>query len=325
MQGAGLALLLLLLGACSGVQTPLDPMGEQAGRIALISWVLFIGGIVIFLLVMGLLSFALLAPARVRAAMASRRFVIGGGILFPAVTLVVLLAWSLGISRALVLPGAEAPLRIEVIGRQFWWEVRYPDSGEGAVTANEIHLPVGREVELHLSSGDVIHSLWLPNLHGKMDMIPGRVNVQRLRADVPAVLRGQCTEFCGVQHSLMAFWAVAVPEAEFEAWLLRQRTPVAPPATPELAHGMAVFGEAGCGACHTVRGTEWQGRLGPDLSRVGSRLSLAAGVLDNHRGTLAGWIAGAQDIKPGNAMPAYGRTLDGPELLALAAWLESLK
>jgi len=316
--------LLLALGGCAGVQTPLDPWGEQAGRIATLTWVLFIGGHVIFVLVMGLLAWSLLAPGSLRHVLGSRGFVIGGGIVFPTVTLAVLLAWSLGVSRALTLPGSDAPLRIEVIARQYWWEVRYPDLGE-VVTANELHLPRGREVELHLSSADVIHSLWVPNLHGKMDMIPGRVNRLRLTAARTGTLRGQCTEFCGLQHALMAFWTVVHEPEEFEAWAARQREPVAPPADPELARGMAAFGTHGCGACHAVRGTEWQGRLAPDLSRVGSRLSLAAGALENHRGTLAGWIAGAQDIKPGNSMPSYGRSIEGPELLALATWLESLR
>ncbi len=307
------------------MQTPLDPHGDAAERIASLSWLLFGGGTAIFGLVLGLLAWSLFAPASLRRAMGSRGFVVGGGIVFPAVTLAALLVHSLGVSRALVLPREERPLRIEVIARQYWWEVRYPDAGEGAVTANEIRLPVGREVELLLSSADVIHSLWIPNLHGKMDMIPGRVNRQRFTAHRTGTLRGQCTEFCGLQHSFMAFWAVVQEPGEFEAWLARQREPVAAPADPAAARGMQVFGEAGCGACHAVRGTEWQGRLAPDLSRIGSRLSLAAGALENHRGTLAGWIAGAQDIKPGNSMPAYGRALEGEDLLALAVWLEGLR
>ncbi|MCU0945289.1 MAG: c-type cytochrome [Rubritepida sp.] len=320
-----LALLVPLLAGCSGVQTPLDPYGGQAERIAHLTWVLFVGGTAIFGLVMALLAAALVAPGRLRQVLGSRGFVVGGGIVFPVVTLTALLLYSLGTSRALVLPRSDSPLRIEVIARQYWWEVRYPDLGDGAVTANEIHLPRGREVELHLSSADVIHSLWIPNLHGKMDLIPGRVNRQRLTAERTGVLRGQCTEFCGLQHSFMAFWTVVQEPEAFEAWIARQREPVPPPADAQAAQGMRVFGEAGCGACHAVRGTQWQGRLGPDLSRIGSRLSLAAGALENHRGTLAGWIAGAQDIKRGNSMPAYGRALDGEDLLALAAWLEGLR
>jgi cytochrome c oxidase subunit 2 len=318
-------LLLAVLAGCSGVQTPLDPHGDAAARIAGLTWLLFAGGAAIFALVLLLLAWALLAPKGRRRALGSRGFVVIGGIVFPAVTLAVLLVHALGVSRELVLPREAEPLRIAVIARQYWWEVRYPDAGEQAVTANEIRLPVGREVELQLSSADVIHSLWIPNLHGKMDMIPGRVNLQRFTARRTGVLRGQCAEFCGLQHSIMAFWAVVQEPEEFEAWLARQQAPVEAPADARAAQGMRVFGEAGCGACHAVRGTAWQGRLGPDLSRVGSRLSLAAGALENHRGTLAGWIAGAQDIKPGNAMPAYGRALEGDDLLALATWLEGLR
>lgn len=317
--------LLALPAACSGVQTPLDPYGEQAERLADLSWLLFLGGTAIFVLVLALLAWSLMAPESLRRAMGSRGFVIGGGVVFPLVTLLALLVHSSGLSRAMVTPGEARPLRIEVIARQYWWEVRYPDVPGEAVTANEIRLPVGREVELILTSADVIHSLWIPNLHGKMDMIPGRVNRLRIRAERTGALKGHCTEFCGLQHTLMQFWAVVQEPEEFEAWLARQQEPVPPPSGPVAARGMQVFGEAGCGACHAVRGTEWQGRLAPDLSRMGSRLSLAAGALENHRGTLAGWIAGAQDIKPGNSMPAYGRSLPGDDLVAVATWLVELR
>jgi cytochrome c oxidase subunit 2 len=316
---------LLALAGCSGAQTPLDPWGIQAERIADLTHVLFWGGAVIFVLTMGFLALAILAPSWLRRSMGSRRFLVGMGIVFPVTVLTALLAYSLGVSRALTQPMSEAPLRVEIIGRQYWWEVRYPDLGEGAVTANALHLPVGREVELHLTSADVIHSVWVPNLHGKLDMIPGRVNRQRLRADRAGVLRGQCTEFCGQQHTLMAFDVVVQEPAEFDAWIARQRAPVPAPQTDELRRGMQVFGEAGCGACHTVRGTPWVARIAPDLSRIGSRPTLAGGALPNTRGNLAGWIAAPQDIKPGNAMPAYARALEGSDLLALASWLESLR
>ncbi|SHI57306.1 cytochrome c oxidase subunit 2 [Roseomonas rosea] len=316
---------LLVLAGCSGAQTPLDPWGVQAERIATLTHVLFWGGTAVFLITMGFLALAILAPARLREAMGSRRFVIGGGIVFPVTVLTALLAYSLGISRALTQPMSDAPLRIEIIGRQYWWEIRYPDLGKGAVTANALHLPLGREVELHLTSADVIHSVWVPNLHGKLDMIPGRVNRQRLRADRLGELRGQCTEFCGAQHTLMAFDVVVQEPGEFEAWIARQRAPVPEPRTEEHRRGRQVFGEAGCGACHAVRGTPWSARIAPDLSRIGSRATLAGGALPNNRGNLAGWIAAPQDIKPGNAMPAYARALEGPDLLALASWLDSLR
>jgi cytochrome c oxidase subunit 2 len=315
---------LLALAGCRGPQAPLDAWGPQAERIADLSWVLFFGGGVILTLVVVLTTVAVWAPPAIRRRVGTLRFVVGMGLVFPTVTLTALLFYSLGTSRALALfGGGEEPLRIEVIGRQYWWEMRY--EGSGAVTANELRLPRGREVELKLTSADVIHSLWIPNLHGKLDMIPGRANILRLRADRTGKLRGQCTEFCGRQHTLMAFSVVIHEPPEFEAWLARQMEPVPPPATEEEAEGMRVFGAAGCGACHAVRGTEWQGRLAPDLSRMGSRLTLAAGALPNTRGNLAGWIAAPQDIKPGNFMPAYARSLSGEEILALSAWLDSLR
>ncbi|MFL1462958.1 c-type cytochrome [Roseococcus sp. DSY-14] len=314
-----------LLAGCGGPQAPLDAWGPQAGRIAELSVLLIAGGGAILSLVVLCIALAVWAPPAVRRRLGGLGFVAGMGLAFPAITLSALLVHTLGASRALALFGAGAePLVVEITGRQYWWEVRYPGT-PGAVTANELRLPRGREVELVLTSGDVIHSVWIPNLHGKLDMIPGRANRQRLRADRTGELRGQCTEFCGRQHALMAF-AVVVEEPEaFDAWLARQAAPVPAPATAAEEAGMRVFGAAGCGACHAVRGTPWEARLAPDLSRVGSRRTLAAGALPNTLGHLAGWIAAPQDIKPGNAMPAYARALSGEEILALATWLDGLR
>jgi cytochrome c oxidase subunit 2 len=311
------------------LQSVLSPAGPYSAQIAQLTWLLFGGGALIFGAVLLFLLVALLAGARARATLGSRRFVLAAGVGFPVVVLSLLLVHILLVGRAVSLPFAEdaQALRIEMTGHQFWWEVRYPETETGAafVTANEIHIPVGRDVVLEVASGDVIHSVWIPALHGKIDMIPGRVNRRVIRADRPGVMRGQCTEYCGVQHALMAFFVVARTPQDYEAWLQRQRAPAVEPETEFLALGRRIFGEVGCGACHAVRGTEWTARLGPDLTHVGSRLSLAAGTLDNHRGTLAGWIAGAQDLKPGNAMPSFAAALDGQELRAVAAWLESLK
>lgn len=313
---------LLALPACTGPQAPLDAWGPQAGRIAELSVLLMAGGGLILLLVSALVAAAVWAPARWRRRMGTRGFALGMGVAFPVAVLSALLVHAFAQSRALALLGGEAPLRIEVVGRQYWWEVRYPELG--LVTANEIRLPVGRAAELVLTSADVIHSLWIPNLHGKLDMIPGRANAMRLRADRTGELRGQCTEFCGRQHTLMAF-AVVVEEPEaFARWA--ERLTAAPSETTEAQRaGRRVFAEAGCGACHAVAGTEWQGRLAPDLSGLALRRTLAAGALPNTRGHLMGWIAAPQDIKPGNAMPAYARSLSGAQINALADWLESLR
>jgi cytochrome c oxidase subunit 2 len=308
-------------------QSVLTPAGPDGERLAELSWLLFGGGAMIFLAVAAFLAAAAFGGPSARATLGSRRFILAGGVAFPVVVLTALLLHALFLARALGMPGTEPPLRIEMVGHQFWWEVRYPGTlpDGGVVTANEVRIPTGRDVMLEVSSADVIHSVWIPALHGKIDMIPGHVNTRRIRADRPGVLRGQCTEYCGAQHALMAFYVVAETPQDFEAWLDRQRLPAAEPGDEVLALGRQVFGAAGCGGCHAVRGTEWNARLGPDLTHVGGRLSLAAGVLDNHRGTLAGWIAGAQDLKPGNRMPSFAAALDGPELRAVAAWLESLK
>jgi cytochrome c oxidase subunit 2 len=314
----------LLLAGCEGRQAVLAPMGSEGERLTELSWLLFLAGTAIFLLVMALLGVALAGGERVRHRLGSRQAILVGGVAFPVVVLAALLVHTLGIAAALgPREAGEAPLRIEVTGRQYWWEVRYP--AQDIVTANEIHIPVGRPVELLLDSGDVIHSLWIPALHGKRDMIPGRVNRLVVTADRPGVMRGQCAEFCGTQHALMAFFVVAEEEDAFARWVERHRAPVAPPEDAFLALGWRAFGTAGCGACHAVRGTEWTGRVGPDLTLVGARLSLAAGTLDNSHATMAGWIGAPQALKEGNRMPGFGAVLDGRELRAVAAWLGSLE
>jgi cytochrome c oxidase subunit 2 len=327
------ALLLASCGAmlagCEGVQSVLNPYGPDAARIANLSWILFAGGTLILLFTLAAAALAVFGAEAPRRVIGSRRFVLAAGFAFPMVVLSALLVHTMMLARGINGPvfGGAPPLQIEVTGRQFWWEVRYPGTlpDGGVVTANEIRLPVGREVELRVASGDVVHNFWVPALHGKIDMYPGRVNLWRLRADRPGTFRGQCAEFCGTSHAYMAFYVVAEEPVEFERWLDRQRLPVEPPRDEFLALGMRVFGAGGCGGCHAVRGTEWNARIGPDLTHVGSRLSLAAGTLDNHRGTLAGWIAGSQHLKPGNGMPSFNTALDGPELRAVSTWLESLK
>jgi cytochrome c oxidase subunit 2 len=318
--------------------------GSGAALLHELSLVLYLGGAAIFLLVMALLLRAVFTPAR---PVHARRWLAGGGLAFPGVVLSLLLFYSLavagaladfngqgvfrflldcisGSARSLAAPTAVRPMRIEVTGLQWWWQVRYVDDGPGFTLANELHLPAGRPVDLVLRSGDVIHSFWVPALAGKVDMIPGRINRLRLKADEPGVFRGQCAEYCGGQHALMGLHVVIEPEADFARWRARQMRDAPPPSDAFLALGRDAFLRAGCGNCHAVRGTRAAGVLGPDLTHVGGRLALGAAVLDNHIGTLAGWVAGTQDQKPGSLMPDT-RTLEGRELRALAAWLESLE
>jgi cytochrome c oxidase subunit II len=187
----------------------------------------------------------------------------------------------------------------------------------------DVEHPDVRVVDLLEEPEPVIHSFWVPNLAGKTDMTPGRITRMVIQADRPGVYRGQCAEYCGLQHSLMAFDVVVLPRAEFDAWLARLAQPAREPASPQLLAGRALYDSLGCGGCHTVRGVS-RGRSGPDLTQIGARHSVGAGVLPGGIGNIAGWIASAQHLKPGNGMPSYDR-LAGPQLRALAAYLESLK
>jgi cytochrome c oxidase subunit II len=296
-------------------QSVLDPQGPAAAAIAEMAWVLFAGGAAIFLLVVALTAWALFAPSPRRTWLARRGFVIAGGIFFPVIVLSSLLVYTFLFRDAV--HGAEGVLKIEVVGHQWWWRVRYLDAAgrPDFETANEIRIPAGRPVELVLSSADVLHSFWVPNLAGKLDMVPGRVNRLRLEAYRAGVFRGQCAEYCGGPHAQMAFYVVAEEAAQFERWLSQQRQPAA--ASDDLF-------VARCAACHTVRGTEARGVLGPDLTHLGSRVSLGAGILPNNRDTLARWIVSSQHIKPGNLMPPT-EGLAAAQLRALVVYLDSLK
>lgn len=320
-----LPLALLPLGACQGIQSALAPLGRGADAIATVSWAMFAGAAAILLLVVAFTAWAVWGPAERRGWLAGSGAIVGGGMVFPVVTLSVLLVWGLWTTRELADAGP-APLRIEVVGEQWWWRVHYLDAAgrPALVTANEIRIPVGQPVDIVVRTADVIHSFWVPNLAGKLDMIPGHVNRLRIEATEAGTIRGQCAEYCGGAHALMAFFVVALAPDAFAAWRAAQAEPATEPAEPFLRHGRELFLANGCGACHTVRGTPAAGILGPDLTHVGSRLSLAAGILANNQGTLAGWIADAQHIKPGNRMPSFN-VVSGPELRAIAAYLESLR
>ena len=216
-------------------------------------------------------------------------------------------------------------IAIEVQGNQWWWFVRYldQDASRVLVTANEFHIPVGRPVMIRETSNDVIHSFWVPNLHGKRDLIPGRVNTLWIQADRPGRYRGQCAEFCGMQHAHMAMWIVAEPEAQFQQWLSHQLDPAPPPADPELARGQQVFLNSACVLRHTIRGTPASGMTAPDLTHLASRMTIAAGTLPNNKGNLGGWINDPQNIKPGNHMATV--TLAAEDVQPLLDYLESLK
>ena len=314
-----------LLVACEGAQSALRPQGPHADQVATLWWAMCAGAAVILAAVTALALYAVLARRRPRR-LGGEGLVISAGAALPVVVLTALLVWILLGTTALTRPPGPEALRIAVTGKMWWWEVRYLDSdGEVEfVTANELHVPVGRPVLLELDSSDVIHSFWVPALAGKIDLIPGHVNRWRIEASRPGQFRGQCAEFCGLQHAKMAFWVVAHEPPDFDAWLAKERGPSREADAPLLKRGREVFLASGCGACHAVRGTPAQGRIGPDLTHVGGRLSIAAGTFEAHAEALADWIANADRLKPGVHMPSFD-VLDEASLQALAAWLESLE
>jgi cytochrome c oxidase subunit 2 len=326
-SAAGLApfACLLVVTACDGPQSALDPQGPRARELAELWWIMAAGAVMIWLFVIGCAVYATRIRPRAHEDFAGTAFIVGGGVALPVVVLSSLLAYSFLLAREpTAIPGDG--LRIEVTGRQWWWEVRYfpPGADQPVVSANEVRLPVGQPVEVALGSTDVIHSFWVPKLVGKTDMVPGRLNRMVIEAATPGVFRGQCAEYCGGPHALMAFYAVAMAPDDFAAWLEREARPARTPEDPFLAEGRELFLTSGCGACHAVRGLPAEGQLGPDLTHVGGRVSLGAGILPNNVGTIAGWIADNQTIKPGNQMPSFN-TFSGSELRALAAYLESLE
>ena len=238
--------------------------------------------------------------------------------------LLALLVASVFTDRAMARLSLADAVQIEVTGHQWWWSVKYlGDPTETFVTANEIHVPVGRPVIVQLKSEDVIHSLWVPSLAGKKDLIPGRTAVMSFRADQPGVYRGQCAEFCGLQHTFMAFNVQAEPPAQFEAWRKAQIAAAPPPGEAQAVRGQAVFQAASCAMCHSVAGTIAGGKHAPDLSHIASRQTLAAGTLPNSPANLAAWIVDPQRIKPGSSMPPT--PLATEDLAALVAYLETLK
>jgi cytochrome c oxidase subunit II len=308
-----------------GIQSSLNSQGPHAEAVAGLAWILFYGAAFVFVLVAVFAAVALWAPDARRRWMSGNGFVVYGGIVFPSVVLTALFLYSLSLARAIAPSGPSPALRIEIIGHQWWWRVHYLDA-DGRIdfaTANELRLPAGRPVELILKSADVIHSFWVPNLAGKLDMIPGHVNRLRVTAAREGVFRGQCAEYCGGPHAKMALYVVGLASQDFERWLETQRAAAAEPREPQSDRGRTVFLER-CAVCHTVRGTLARGELGPDLTHVGSRASLGAGILPNDRTNIAAWISASQQIKPGNLMPSMN-VFGAEDLNALAAYVESLR
>jgi cytochrome c oxidase subunit 2 len=331
-----LASLRCAIAADAPLHDVLQPAGPQAGHIHAL-WLLLLGVCsVVFVAVIAALIVALrraprataTTPADTGALMRderSTRRVVATAVGVSAVLLVALFGATVVVDRALAqLPLADA-LHITLTGHQWWWEATYDDPQPANVfsTANELHIPVGRPVILSLEASDVIHSIWVPNLHGKKDLIPGRTATLALRADAPGTYAGECAEFCGYQHAKMTLLIVAEPAAGYAQWVARARAPATPPADAAALRGQQVFLQASCALCHAIGGTPANGRQAPDLTHVASRQRLAAGALPNEPSALAAWIADPQHIKPGAKMPAHA--LAPADMQALLAYLGSLR
>jgi cytochrome c oxidase subunit 2 len=335
-RAASALVLLPALAGCEGIQSALDPAGPDAAASAWMTWLLMSVCTVVFVLVMAMLAWALgrgarkPAPAQAEAHPEPKRegrleAVVGIAVAATIVILIGLTVASYAVNRNLFSSNGNGAVSIEITGHQWWWEVRYvdPEASRWFTTANEIHLPVGETVRIVLRSTDVIHSFWIPNLSGKKDLIPGQDNYLWLAADRPGLYRGQCAEFCGLQHAHMALFVVAEPREQFEGWAASQRQPAAEPTSDQQKRGRQVFLRGPCVMCHTVHGTQAQAITGPDLTHVASRHSIAAGRLPNTRGHRAGWIADPQTQKPGNQMPPI--ILPPQDFQALLSYLDILK
>jgi cytochrome c oxidase subunit II len=324
-----------VIAAVQVAQSALDAAGAASARIERIWWLMFWVTTLVFLVTMALTAIAVVrrrerepGPPIVdtETTDAVMTPVVAAAVAATTVILFVFLVASVWASKGLTTVDATAPaVSIELTGHQWWWEAQYEDPTPALIarTANEIHIPVGQPVVMKVTSRDVIHSLWIPNLQGKRDLIPGYTTAIWLRADRPGVYRGQCAEFCGLQHAHMSLIVVAEANDQYQRWLAAQRQEAATPATPAEQHGRDVFLTATCTQCHTIRGTIAGATLGPDLTHVASRGTLAAATVPNTIGHLAGWIADPQRIKPGNRMPP--NSIRGDDLQALLSYLESLK
>jgi len=329
--------LLAAVPGFTGNQTSLNPVGPGAAHIerefVLILW---ITGVVYCLVLVALMitvwrrrnTLATIPDAQPTSD-ADDRFAsraVAGAMVITIVLLFIMLVGSFRTSHALGSMNYETALTINVIGHQWWWEVQYPNDSEPykmVVAANEIHLPVGVPIRIHGTSTDVIHSFWAPNVQGKRDFIPGYETDVMMQVDEPGRWRGQCAEYCGEQHAHMSFYIVAESRNDYENWLSAQAQSAVQPSDPTTMHGQQVFLTHACVLCHSIRGTTAGSRVGPDLTHIASRSTIAAGELPGSIGNLGGWVLNAQAIKPGCRMPP--NQMSGADLQDLLAYLETLR
>ncbi len=318
--------IFFFICGCAGSPSVLDPGGPKAQQVAGLTWLIFGLGTVIFVVVAIIFGLALVRASRrsgpLPAEPAGHRMILIGGIVLPAVLLTGLMGITVRTGLELERVREDEALVVEVTGWQYWWEVRYPQ--HDVLTANEIHIPTGRTVELRLTSVDVIHSFWVPQIAYKVDMIPGQTNALKIEASEPGRYRGQCAEFCGIQHAKMALHLVAESPQSFASWVDQMSEPASAAGGPLVERGRAIFMARACSACHGIQGTEARGTAAPDLTHLMRREYLAAGTVLNTPENLASFITRAQALKQGSSMPSF-TDLDQDSLAALIAFLTSLE
>jgi cytochrome c oxidase subunit II len=323
LHAASLALAVASLSGCAGHLSTLTPAGTGAEQTLKLFWVMIAVAFLVWSFVIAAAIYAARRPPQPDSVRSGHRLIVFGGILLPLVLIGPLLYFGFKQTNELLAPGHG--LVIHVTGERWWWRVRYESaSGVEVVTANEIRIPQGQRVEFRLDSSDVIHSFWIPSLGGKIDMIPGRVNRLVLEASREGRFRGACAEFCGLSHTLMEFDVLVMAGPAFDEWLANAARDAGVPSSALAARGRDLFLRNGCGACHNITGTPANGLIGPDLTHVGSRLSIAAGTLPMEAGPIASWVAHAEAIKPGALMPRYSM-LAADELAAIGTYLEGLE
>jgi cytochrome c oxidase subunit 2 len=342
-RGMATASAALACAACSlhNGQNALDASGPQAARIAGLWWLMLPIAAVVWVIVVAVMLWGAARKRGPREAVETRAGsdvlarndvrdrrmirIVAGAAIVTALILFLMLVADFRVGQALTMPPSTKAVPIKIVGHQFWWEVQYPDSipSKTVITANEVHIPVGTPVVMELTSLDVIHSFWVPNLTGKKDLMPGYTRSLWFRADTPGVYRGQCAEFCGLEHAKMGMLLIAQTQKDFGAWLTAQRDTATTPTDSLAQHGKTVFLGTTCAMCHQISGTTAAATAGPDLTHLASRQTIASGTLQNTDANLYAWISDPQRIKPGVLMPAT--KLDPRDMQALVAYLRHLK
>jgi cytochrome c oxidase subunit II len=309
------------------VDTPpsiLDAHGSEAHHLANVWWIMLGIAAFVYLVVGGFIVLASLRGRRREPAEGPSRhdqyFIWIGGVIVPTVILMFVAFLTVHTGAALRAP-EKNPLRVHVVGKEWWWAVEYP--GTSVVTANEIHVPVGQPLEIQVDADDVVHSFWVPQLAGKLDAIPGQHNILRFTVRQAGVYRGECAEFCGLQHAHMNFRVIAESPGDFTKWLLHEQQVTPIPSSELAARGQLAFNTSACAGCHAVRATDARSNVGPDLTDVAARARLGAETVDNTPENLRRWIADPAQFKPGVRMPPA--IISPDDLDAIVAYLEGLR